>query len=419
MTVEHNSSGPHPISLRIPALDVLRGFAILGILVMNIQSFSMPEAAYLNPSAYGDLTGLNKCVWIVSHVVADQKFMTIFSLLFGAGIVLLTQRAEAKGRRSASVHYRRTLWLWIIGMMHAYLLWHGDILVPYSLCAVLVYLFRKLSPRKLLVIGGIVFLVPSILYVLFGLSIPQWPSEAVADTKGYWEPSQEAVSRELTAYRGSWLTQMKHRVPSSVAFQTFVFFIWFGWRIGSLMLFGMALFKLGILSAERSQRFYRRMAVIGLGVGLPVVVYGIIRNFRADWAFEYSMFLGWQFNYWGSLPIGLGYIALIMLMCQSRRYERLKSLFAPIGRTALSNYLGQTIICTTLFYGHGLGVFGHVQRWQQVIIMFGVWVIQLAVTPLWLRYFKFGPAEWVWRSLTYWRVQPMRIGSDQSAIGSR
>ena len=132
---------------RIIALDFLRGFALLGILLMNIQSFAMPFAAYFNPTAYGDLTGVNRWVWIGSHIVADNKFMTIFSILYGAGIVLITQKLEKKGHGSAGLHYRRTFWLLVIGMAHAYLLWYGDILVTYALAALLVYFFRKRSPR--------------------------------------------------------------------------------------------------------------------------------------------------------------------------------------------------------------------------------------------------------------------------------
>ena len=138
-------------SERILSLDVLRGFAILGILFMNIQSFSMIEAAYINPTAYGDLTGINKWVWIISHIFTDQKFMTLFSLLFGAGIILITDRADLKGISAAGLHYRRTFWLLLIGLIHAYLLWHGDILVIYAMCALIVYAFRKLSPKKFLI----------------------------------------------------------------------------------------------------------------------------------------------------------------------------------------------------------------------------------------------------------------------------
>ena len=119
---------------RIRSLDVLRGFAVLGILIMNVQSFSMPGAAYLNPTAWGDLTGINLAVWLAGHVLADQKFLTLFSILFGAGVCLFAERAEARSGRSAAVHYRRMFWLLVFGLAHAYFLWVGDILVPYALC---------------------------------------------------------------------------------------------------------------------------------------------------------------------------------------------------------------------------------------------------------------------------------------------
>ena len=153
-------------------MDVLRGIAILGILIMNIQSFSMIGAAYINPTAYGDLTGMNKWVWVLSHVFADQKFMTIFSILYGAGIVLITKKAESKERLAVGLHYRRTFWLLVIGLMHAYLLWYGDILVTYGLCALVVFLFRKASPRKLLIIGLLVISVASVLYFFLGGQYP-------------------------------------------------------------------------------------------------------------------------------------------------------------------------------------------------------------------------------------------------------
>ncbi len=140
---------------RIFTLDVLRGFAVLGILPMNIQDFSMPGAAYLNPTAYGDLHGANYWVWLLSHLLADEKFMTIFSMLFGAGIFLMTSRIEAAGQPSAALHYRRMGWLVLFGLLHAYLLWSGDILFSYGVCGLLVFLFRKWRPRTSLIVGAL------------------------------------------------------------------------------------------------------------------------------------------------------------------------------------------------------------------------------------------------------------------------
>jgi len=399
---------PTAPSERIIALDALRGFAVLGILIMNVQSYSMIEAAYINPTAYGDLTGINRWVSVLSHLLADGKFMAIFSILFGAGVVLMTGKVEAKGRSAVGLHYRRTLWLIVIGMIHAYLLWYGDILTAYGVCALLVFLFRKVSPKWLLVIGLISVSVASLLYLSFGFSLPYWPAESYQNVLQAWQPGAEKVSQEISSYQGSWLEQMSHRVPAALMFQTFLFMIWVGWRAGGLMLVGMALFKWGLLTAQRSKRFYSRLTAIGFLPGFPLVIYGMARNYQANWSFDYSMFIGNQFNYWGSILIALGYIGVIMLICKSIHLSKLTGRFAAVGRMALTNYLMQTIICTTIFYGHGLGFFGRIERGGQILIVFIVWILQLWLSPIWLRYFRFGPAEWVWRSLTYLRLQPVR-----------
>ncbi|MBN1428529.1 MAG: DUF418 domain-containing protein [Anaerolineae bacterium] len=402
---------PTQSSERILSLDALRGFAILGILIMNIQSFSMIDAAYLNPTAYGDLIGINKWVWILSHIFAEQKFMTIFSLLFGAGIILFTTRLEAKGNKPISLHYRRNLWLLVIGLLHAYLLWYGDILVTYAICALIVVLFRKKSSTFLVIVGVMVLSVSSILYLLFGSSLSYMPAESYESMKMSWLPGPEAVSHEIAAYRGGWLEQMTVRTPTTLMLQTFVFLVLNLWRAGGLMLMGMALFKWGVFTLERSGRFYAILMAAGLAVGLPIVSYGVIRNFAAGWSMDYSWFFGSQFNYWGSLPVSLGYIGLVMLVAKTPGLTPITRVFGSVGRMALTNYLLQTIICTTIFYGHGFGLFGQIERSGQIVIVAGIWIFQLIISPLWLRYFRFGPAEWLWRSLTYWKRQPFRLAS--------
>jgi uncharacterized protein len=402
-------AAPIAPSDRILSMDVLRGIAVLGILVMNIQSFSMIQAAYINPTAFGDLTGLNQWVWILSHVFACEKFMTIFSILFGAGIFLLSGRVESKGLRTAGIHYRRTFWLIIIALIHAYCFWYGDILFIYGMSALLVYLFRKASPRRLFVAGLIVIAVPSLLYLFFQWSIPYWPPEALESNVATWRPGPEAVAAEVSGYRGGWVRQMDARVPASIFHQTFLILIWYGWRVVGLMIVGMALFRWGVLSAERTKRFYRLAALIGLGAGLPMVASGVVRNFAENWRMEFSMFAGWQFNYWGSLFVALGYIGLAMLFCRSTVWPGLKKLLSDVGRMAFSNYLLQTLICTTLFYGHGFGLFGRVERTGQILIVFAIWIALVLFARMWLKSFRFGPAEWLWRSLTYRKWQPFRL----------
>ncbi len=392
---------------RILSLDVLRGFAVLGILIMNIQAFSMVSAAYMSPLNWGDMTGLNEITWYVSDIFANGKFVTIFSILFGAGVVLFSSRIEKKGMKSAGLHYRRMFWLFVIGMIHAYLIWYGDILVAYALCGMLVYLLRKKSIKTLLILSAAFLTVTLLLSFMSELSIPFWSEEAYHDNSKFWTPSAEALTQEINNYRGGWLSQMQSRVPLAFTIQTMAFAFGAFWMIMGLMLLGMALFKAGILQAERSKAFYWKSVVIGLGLGLPLVVYGVIYNFKWDWSYDRSMFLGGQFNYWGSIGMSYAYISIIMLIIKSKGWVKFKQWLSPVGKFALSNYLFTTIIATFLFYGHGFGLFCKVERFGQILITIGIWIILIIWSNLWVKKFRFGPFEWLWRSLTYWKIQPI------------
>jgi uncharacterized protein len=414
--VEKNNSmpvTPTSPSERIVSLDVLRGFAVFGILVVNIQVFAMITATLQNPTAFGDLTGLNYVVTLFTWVFAQGKFWTIFSMLFGAGIWLMTGKLKEKGKKPAGIHYRRMLWLLLIGLLHAYVLWYGDILVAYALCGLLVYLFRNLSPRKLLIIGLVGVCICSGILFLAQWSLPHWPQEMLEQQLKNWQPGEEAIADEIAVYRGGWWKQMEHRVPSTLAFQVSSFLIFMLWSATGLMLMGMAFFKWGILSAKKSKAFYRNMLIIGAAIGLPLVLWGWIISSRHNWAFEYAMFKGVQFNYWGSLFLSVAYIAGIMLICRSGLMQRFTRSLAAVGRMAFTNYLMHTLICTTLFYGHGFGLFGKINRTGQFLIVALILAFQLWLSPLWLKHFRFGPFEWLWRSMTYRKFQPMRI------VGSR
>jgi uncharacterized protein len=391
------------------SLDVLRGFAVLGILIMNIQNFSMISAAYINPKAYGDFIGLNKLVWVVSHLFADLKFMGLFSILFGAGIILITKKIESRGMKSTGIHYRRNFWLLVIGALHGYLLWSGDILFAYAVCGFLLFPLRKAKPKTLLILGIIVVSVSSALYFVSGLSIPYWPVETYQNTMTAWHPDAEIYAKEVAAMRGDFALQMEYRIPTTFRFQTFLFLFLIGWRSAGMMLVGMALYKWRILLAEKSTSFYKHLAIIGLSTGLIVIGYGIVENFKADWSLDFSMFLGWQYNYWGSISVSMGYIGVIMLLTKSEKWAIVTKPLSAVGRMAFTNYLLQTIICTYIFYGHGLGLFGQVERIWQLLIVFIIISIQLIISQIWLKYYQFGPAEWLWRSLTYLKFQPFKL----------
>ena len=377
---------------------------MLGILVINIQSFAMPAAAYINPTAYGDLTGANLFTWAVSHLLVDQKFMTLFSLLFGAGVCLFAARAEARTRRSAGLHYRRMFWLLVIGLAHAYLLWSGDVLMTYAVCGCLVFLLRHRSPGALLAAGLVVFSVASVLSVFLGLIAPAFPEQETADIAATWAPAAAEIEAQLRAYRGGWLAQQGQRVPDTVMMHTSVIPALLFWRAAGVMLMGMALYRWRVLDASRSDVFYRRLALVGFGAGAPVVAAGMLWNFAGGWSWERSFFLGSQFNYWGSLAMALGYVGLVMLAIRRKWLAALQARLAAAGRMAFTNYLAQTVLCTTIFYGHGLGLFGSVERWQMLLVLVGVWALQLWWSPLVLRHHRYGPIEWGWRTLTYGRI---------------
>ena len=404
---------PRPVpvgtSERHAVIDFLRGFALLGILVMNIQSFAMPFAAYFNPTALGDRGPLDFGLWMTGHLFFDQKFMTIFSILFGAGIVLMTSRAEARGVRPAKLHYRRMAALLGFGLIHAYLIWYGDILVLYAVCGSVVFLFRKLRPAILLGLGIVVLSVESALMLGSGamLSSASAPPEAVQEIHDFWTPSAALLQEEIAAFQGGWLAQMPKRFQYALDFHSFEMWIWGIWRAGGLMLIGMALFKWGVLTAERHRDFYPRLFITGWLLGLPIILLGVVRMSVARWEVFYSFFVGQQFNYWGSILVSLGWIGLFISLWLTGALGGLASRLVAVGRTAFSCYILTSLICTFVFYGHGLGLFGRVGRPGQWLVTVLVWTILLIAAPLWLERFRFGPLEWLWRTLTYGERQPM------------
>ena len=392
---------------RIGSLDVLRGFALLGILLVNIGSFSMPSAAYFNPSAYGSLEGIDGIAWRTAHLLADFKFMAIFSMLFGAGIVLMWQRAEARAEGSAGIHYRRMFWLIIFGLLHAHLLWYGDILYWYGVTGLLVFLFRKRSPTTLIVVGLLLIAIASAFMYVGGASYEDWPEADQAEIVADMDPPEAVKQAEIQKYRGSWLEQMQPRRKMAIEMETSTYLAFALWRVGGLMLLGMAFFKLGVLSAARSQTFYVTLVAIAVVIGLPVIWAGIEYNVGIDWQAPYFFFFGLQFNYWASLLVALGWIGLVMLLCQ-RGVGWFTRPLAAVGQMAFSNYILQTLICTTLFYGHGFGLFGSLARSSQMLVVLAVWILQLIVSPIWMRHFRYGPLEWLWRTLVYLQRQPFR-----------
>ncbi|TCS43172.1 DUF418 domain-containing protein [Reinekea marinisedimentorum] len=395
---------PHavPAGSRLHSLDTLRGFALLGILLMNIQSFSMPEAAYLNPTAYGDFTGINRLVWALSHLLADNKFMSIFAMLFGAGIVLFTERLEARGEDSFRLHYRRMFWLLVFGLIHAHFIWYGDILYHYAICGMLLYFARHWPAPRLMALGLMLLFIGWALTAISQFSISQMTAEMLTELKLAWAPPETHIAREIADYTGSWQRQFARRSESAFTMETLVL-LYMIWRLLGLMLIGMALYKQGQFSGSLSSQQLLRNAVLCIAAGFALTGYGMAYNLTHQFAMMYAYTAGTLFNYVGSVITSLGYLYLLGGLANKSLLRNSGHRLAQVGRMAFSNYIGQSLICTFIFYGFGLGLFGAVERWQQLLIVIAVWVLQLAGSGWWLARFRYGPLEWLWRVLTYGR----------------
>jgi len=436
---ESTAHRAEPVSAleRLTSVDVLRGFALLGILAMNIVAFAWPGQAYGNPMRGGGFEGSDRVVWFFNHLVFEAKMMTIFSMLFGAGLVLMNERTGSRGAALRGVYYRRVLWLLVIGAIHAYLIWDGDILFLYAECGLLLYLFRNKTHRTLIILGVTLMMLIVPLVLGFGAAIHgmkavtarvdaqvtagETPSKLDKRIHDLWtdslqkefkpNPEQKLKSwnEEMAAYRGGYPGIVKHRAIDVLIGQTVGFLLGGFLFAGSRMLLGMGLMKLGVFAAERSRSFYAWMAGLGYGIGLPLMILDATELIKHEFKSDYILQGGIFYNAFGSLVVALGHVGLIMLIVQSGALTWLTRRLAAVGRMALSNYLTHSIVCTTLFYGYGFGLFGQINRTGLAAIVLTIWVIQLWISPIWLKHFRFGPAEWLWRSLTYWKIQPMKV----------
>jgi uncharacterized protein len=425
------------------AVDVLRGFALLGILAMNIVGFGWPMAAYGNPFKGAGFDGLDRGIWFFNHLVFEAKMMTIFSMLFGAGLVLMDQRAEARGAKVRGVYYRRILWLLAIGLVHSYFIWSGDILVLYAETGLFLYLFRNLRPKTLIILGVVLSLlfVPMLAGFNFAIDYLKAATARVdAQTKAGEKPTkvdqqlhdvwvnnlrakftpnpekeQKDWDEQMALHRGRYWPLVKHRVVHEFFGQTIGFILGGFLLAGSRMFLGMGLMKLGVFSAQRSRRFYWWMVGLGYGIGLPLMVFDAIELIGHRFSFDYQLHGGVLYNLFGSVVVALGHVGLLMLIVESGALAWLTRRLAAVGRMALTNYLTHSIVCTTLFYGYGFGLFGTINRTGLAAIVLLIWTVQLILSPIWLKHFRFGPAEWLWRSLTYWRLQPMGVKPAEAA----
>lgn len=391
-----------PRQERFENLDVLRGFAVLGIFAVNIQAMALPAAMFANPALNTEyFNEEGRSLWGFVSIFIQFKFITIFTALFGAGIVLMA--GEEKSAPRAILHRRRMWWLLLIGLLHAFLIWYGDILAAYAIAGLIAAGARRWKPRTLFLAGLVLIAITSLLQLAMYLT----PEEARADTShSMWSPPPEAIAAEIAHYREGFFARLPHTAMNAVIFEL-VQTVALGPRNIGIMMFGMALYKLGFFTLRWSFMHYAIAGAATLAIGVAASYYATSQFFLHDFDI-FALLPAQAVQYWGSLPHAFGYAALVLALCKLPGLALWRAPFAAAGRMALTNYLGCSIFGALLYYGPpGLGRIGAASYPELALTVVFVWIAMLAASPLWLTMFRYGPFEWLWRSLTYWRLQPL------------
>ncbi len=417
-------------SERIQSLDVMRGIVLFGILLMNINAFGLANS-YNDPTVAGGFSGWNLYAWITTNMFFEGTMRGLFSLLFGVGMFIFLDRLTKKGAgiKAADIFFRRLTWLLVFGLIHGYLLlWTGEILYDYALMGFLVYSFRNMAPKKLilaaaiLVLGGMTWnysdfrksekLAANLALIDTYKTENKELTKELEESQSQWEKFQEERSPEFiseynASMRKGYFDVVAFLAPINSHYDQFMSYRYGLWDVLSMMLVGIALFKWNILSGKKSFAFYGGMAAIGYLIGLSINYY------------ELQVVLNGQFSPvsiaksnltydLGRIATCMGHIGLIMLFSKSNFLIWLKSSLSSVGKMALTNYIMHSVICMIVFTGVGFGLFGKLQRYELLYVVFPIWIFQLILSPVWLRYFHYGPLEWLWRNLSYKKVHPMR-----------
>lgn len=437
-TISSSSFSPRPVSSaeRIRSIDTIRGVALLGILMMNIPGFGINNDFWY-PIVNGPHSGKDYYTFAAVFTLFESTMRGLFSMLFGAGMILfMMNKKELPGQPAvAEYYYRRLLWLVFFGLFNAFiLLWEGDILFYYGLCGMLLFAFRNLPAKWLLIIG--------LACVSFAMIKKQWNwdefrdkrasyTEAIAAKKekkqltpeqqgaiSSWEdiekrqkPDTAETNKNLRKMQSGYTTIFSYFIPLNTGFEI-SYMYGDPWDMLCMMFIGMALFKWGFFTNKLKTSTYAMWMLIGYGIGLPVawlifdqywMGFGDAGAYVDRWRSAHFVFLEFR-----RIPLTIGHASLIMLIFRSGFVPWLMRALANVGQMAFTNYLMQSIICTFFFYGYGFGNYNKLAFHQLYYVVGVVWIFQLIFSSVWMRFFRFGPFEWVWRSLTYWKRQPMR-----------
>ena len=404
--------GPVQPGERIEEMDVLRGFALLGILLMNIEGLVGPLAASmsgLDPA----LTGADRIVdWLI-YVLVQGKFMTLFSLLFGMGFALMLGRAQARGASGVRPYSRRLLVLLAIGIAHALLLWAGDVLISYALVGFALLLLFRATPARRLPVWAISITV-ALMALLLALGLMMQSMAATPEGQSMLAAQSAEMADTLAAERrvyghGSYLEATEQRAGDILMMLSALPV--FGLLVLVMFLLGAWLVRGGMMADIAAHaRLFRRLRVLGFAVGLPLMLLSATLlpsmdptrlDLRSAW---------WQSVILvASILMSLGYMATIVLAMQRPAWRERLAWLAPAGRMALTNYLLQSLVCTTIFYGYGFGLFEQLPRAWQPLFVLVLFVAQVMFSRAWLARFRYGPMEWLWRWLTYGVRPRMRL----------
>ncbi len=397
---------------RIATLDIVRGVAVMGILAMNIVAFADVPAAYFNPLAQTvPVRTADLAAYAVNFLAFDGKMRGLFSFLFGASLLLMSEKM------TLSLVRRRLFWLLVFGAIHFFLIWWGDILITYAVVGFLALAFRHAGQRALIVTALVLIAVQFAIYVamtLYSLDLqgPVLGGTATADQLKSWEeltrdtimPSPERRAEAIALYQGPWTSLVHHQVTDKAFFPLVGTFA-FGWETLAYMLLGMAALKSGLLTGAWDNRRYAKWLLVGLAIVLPCYLIALRFLFRSE--FAAPVVFMWSFAAASLLrPVMVVAIACLIILA-TRRGGALVERVAAAGRAAFSNYLGTSIVMTGIFYGWGLGLFATLGRAELVLIVLAAWAVMLLWSKPWLERFRYGPLEWAWRSLTNWRLQPL------------
>lgn len=405
---------PRPAATdRIVTLDVVRGVAVMGILFVNILSFALPDVARLSPYAWGMTGPADLWAYFATMVAFEGKMRGLFSFLFGASLLLVVDRAEAAGADPAAIHYRRMAWLFVLGLAHATLLWSGDILMHYALVGSVAYGFRHSSVRRMIACG---IALASVEWLLLSAIALSFVAMQGADTpaamqglrdfeNGFGIPAPAILARELALFRGGYAGILHHNLVELAT--TLYNTVFIGFETLAYMLFGMAALRSGMLSDRWPRARLWRWA--GFGITAGVIGYAGLSAWMLGRGIDARSVILGAF----ALPPPLravmipGYAALIVLA--AGRCPTIAARFAAVGRVALSNYLATTIVMCFVFYGWGLGQFGLWSRATLYLPVLAMCALMLWWSRWWLARYRYGPFEWLWRSLARGQRQPIRV----------